>query len=488
VVAVLACTGVVTVLVGIARVDRSNVGRIELVNRLAIPPILDGRDDGTGIRVYDLRVTAGRSELIPGTMTNTWGYNGPFGGPTLRASRGDRVRIDVTNGTEEHTTVHWHGMHLPAAMDGGPHQLIAPGATWSPTWTIDQPAATLWYHPHPHGRTADQVWQGAFGMFLIDDDTRVGLPDRYGVDDVPVAITDRSFRGDGSFDGGGFAATEGNLGNEILVNGTRGPVFDAITDHVRLRVLNASNTRVYDLGFTDDRPYEVVATDSGLLSSPVRVTRLELSPGERAEIVVALDPGDDVVLRSFPNDLGIGLFEARAVGANDTLDILRLRAADTLEPVPAPPGELVPAGPAAVGPGAVTRSFRFSGTQINGRSFDHRRPDAVATLNTDEVWEVWAPGGHHVFHLHDVRFRIVDVDGAPPPAVLAGWKDTFRLVPGRRYHLAVRFDDYADPDHGYMVHCHVLRHEDQGMMAQVVVVEPGAPEPDRLPEHRAGGG
>jgi blue copper oxidase len=471
---VLVVALVAFVLVRVSRLDRSNVGRVGLTHPLRIPPLLDGRDDGTGTRVFDLRVAAGRTELLPGTLTDTWGINGPYLGPTLRASRGDRVRIDVTNGTAEDTTLHWHGMHLPAVMDGGPLQPIAPGATWSPTWTIDQPAATLWYHPHPHGRTADQVRRGAAGLFLLDDPgaAALDLPDRYGVDDVPVIIQDRSFGADGSFGGDGFLSGDGQVGDEILVNGTWGPVFEATTTRVRLRLLNASNTRVYHLGFADGRGYDVIGTDSGLLPAPVRTARVEVAPGERVEVVVDVRPGDDAVLRSFPGDLGNGFVEQRADGGDDTMDILRLRGAATLTPSPPLPPSLVPA-PAATAPaGAPVRSFRFSGTAINGRDMDLHRADAVATVDTDEVWDVSATSGLHVFHLHDVRFRVIDIDGAPPPPLLGGWKDTLRLVPDRRFRLLVRFEDYADPDHGYMFHCHVLAHEDAGMMGQVVVVAP----------------
>jgi FtsP/CotA-like multicopper oxidase with cupredoxin domain len=469
--------------VRVTRLDRSNVGQVELTHPLRIPPLLEGRDDGTGTKVFDLRMAAARTELLPGRLTDTWGLNGPYLGPTLRASRGDRVRIDLTNGTAEDTTVHWHGMHLPAAMDGGPHQSVAPGATWSPRWTIDQPAATLWYHPHPHGHTADQVQRGAAGMFLLDDGTAgaLDLPDRYGVDDVPVIIQDRSFAADGSFTGTPFPFNSRQVGDQILVNGTWGPVFEATTTRVRLRLLNASGTRVYRLGFTDGRRFAVIGTDSGLLPAPVDLDRVELAPGERAEVVVDVRAGDDTVLRSVPGDLGNGFVEQRADGGDDTMDVLRLRGAASLDPSPPVPAALVPATPAVAPAGAPVRTFGFSGTTINGRPFAMGRVDTVATLDRDEVWAVSATDGLHVFHLHDVRFRVLDIDGAPPPPVLAGWKDTIRLVPGRRFRLLVRFEDYADPAGAYMFHCHVLEHEDQGMMGQVVVVPPGVAAPDTLP-------
>src|SRR5690606_35134294 len=142
--------------------------------------------DADGRRVFDLRAAAGRHRFRPGRPTPTWGINGPHLAPTLRAVRGETVLVRFRNDLPETTTLHWHGMHLPAAMDGGPHQPVEPGTTWSPTWTIDQPAATLWYHPHPHGRTAAHVYRGLTGMFILDEPEPPQLPNRYGIDDIPV--------------------------------------------------------------------------------------------------------------------------------------------------------------------------------------------------------------------------------------------------------------------------------------------------------------
>ncbi|GAB4085234.1 hypothetical protein GCM10028784_18640 [Myceligenerans cantabricum] len=145
----------------------------EFDTALAIPPlarswVVDG------VRTFDLTAQSGTTEFRPGVETPTWGFDGPYLGPTLRAERGEQVAVHVTNELDEPTSVHWHGMHLPPAMDGGPHQEIAPGGTWEPTWRIDQPAATLWYHPHPHGTTEEHVYRGLAGLFLLDDDASPG--------------------------------------------------------------------------------------------------------------------------------------------------------------------------------------------------------------------------------------------------------------------------------------------------------------------------
>lgn len=271
-------------------------GKVAFERPLQIPPLAESTVDGDGRRVFPLTPQEGTTSLHPGGKSKTWGFNGSYLGPTLRAKVGEEVKVVVRNELDESTTVHWHGMHLPAAMDCGPHQPIKPGGTWSPAWKIDQLAATLWYHPHPHGETEKHVERGLAGMFLIDDpDDPVAdlLPHEYGVDDVPVIVQDKTFDDAGQLGSAGF-------GDTIVVNGTYGPYLNVTTQAVRLRLLNGSSTRVYEFGFSDDREYSVVASDGGLLPKQVRTKRLRLSPGERAEIIVRLDPGENTVLRSYP--------------------------------------------------------------------------------------------------------------------------------------------------------------------------------------------
>jgi bilirubin oxidase len=159
---------------------------------LAIPPLLEPRNE-SGEKVFDLVARRGNTQFRPGVETTTAGFNGAYLGPTIRAHRGDRVRMNVTNSLDEPTTVHWHGMHLPAAMDGGPHQIIDAGSTWQPHWTISNEVSTLWYHPHFMGRTGPQVYSGLAGLFIIDDanSDALALPRTYGVDDIPVVVQDR---------------------------------------------------------------------------------------------------------------------------------------------------------------------------------------------------------------------------------------------------------------------------------------------------------
>jgi FtsP/CotA-like multicopper oxidase with cupredoxin domain len=466
----------------------STVDTLAFANELRIPPLLEPREE-RGRKVFDLTLQRGSAELLPGKRADTWGVNGAYLGPTLRASRGERVELRVRNGLDETTTIHWHGMHLPAAADGGPHQTIGAGELWTPGWEIDQPAATLWYHPHPHGQTADHVYRGIAGLFLLDDarTAALELPDRYGVDDIPLIIQDKRLADDGSLDfSQSLISPTGRLGDTILVNGTYDPYLEIRHERVRLRLLNASNARVYDLGFADDREFELIATDGGLLAAPQRLTRIQLSPGERAEVVVAFEAGEEIVLRSFAPDLGADFFNERFAGGDDSFDLLELRAAADLQRSPPVPDTLAAPERPVEGEATRTRRFELSGNKIDDRRFDMARIDEVVTVGTTELWEVRnASGTPHSFHVHDVRFRVLEYAGEPPPPHLLGLKDTVYVPPGKTVRFLVRFSDYTDPDLPYMFHCHVLQHEDRGMMGQFVVVGRGAstaaPAPRRHP-------
>jgi FtsP/CotA-like multicopper oxidase with cupredoxin domain len=453
----------------------SNVGELSFERELPIPPLLDP-DSNDGRTVFELAMQDGESELLSGTRTATWGFNGPYLGPTLRATRGEHVQMRVTNNLPEpETTTHWHGMHLPAAADGGPHQVIDRGETWAPSWTIDQPAATLWYHPHPHERTEEHMYRGLAGMFIIDDPqaAELRLPAAYGVDDIPVIVQDKRFDGgELSFDESVISPI-GQLGDEIVVNGVTDPHLGVATTLVRLRLLNASTARVYNFGFADERRFALIATDAGLLEAPVERERIQLSAGERAEIVVELAPGQDVVLRSFEPDLGdTGFFNARFSGGDDTFDILELRAVDELRESPDLPGSLIPRDDGEVADADANRRFVLGSRDINNRQMDLRRIDQVARAGARETWEVENDSGiAHNFHPHGVSFRVLEYDGGPPSPALTGLKDTVFVPPGVTVRLATTTPEYADPDSPYMFHCHLLQHEDRGMMGQLAVAD-----------------
>ncbi len=292
-------------------------------------------------------------------------------------------------------------------------------------WDIDQQAATLWYHPHPHGETEDHVSRGLAGMFLLQDDAEqaLGLPNEYGVDDVPVIVQDTGFSAEGEREANprGYA---GGLGDELLVNGTRGPYLDVTDEVVRLRLLNASTARSYAFTWGDGRPIELIATDGGLLEASVELDHVRLSPGERAEVLLRVTPGERVVLQSrmTPEIAGLVAPVASGNGGADAFDVLEVRAAGQLDAAPEVPDRLNTIPDFDESEVATTRTFTLNDSfEINGEAMDMGRIDETVTVDTLERWVVENDTAvPHSFHVHDVQFRIASIGGAAPPPELAG--------------------------------------------------------------------
>ncbi|MGC5254998.1 multicopper oxidase family protein [Gordonia sp. DT218] len=449
--------------------------RVTRSRPLPIPPLAASTVGSDGVRRFTLRARVGTTEMLAGKHASTWGFNGAILGPTLRARRGERVAVSLTNDLPEATSVHWHGMSIPARFDGGPHQMIAPGASTEPQWTVEQQAATLWYHPHPHGSTQRHVLRGLAGLFILDDadSAALDLPNSYGVDDIPLIIQDRRFTPTGAVDETDNSDV-GCLGDTIITNGITGARLMVTTSAVRLRLLNGSSGRIFNLGFSDNRPFDVIASDGGLLPVPVRMRRIQLSPGERAEIVVRNVAGETVTLTSYPiaENGGVKVSDAARFGLTDRFDVLTLEAQHALTHHAGTPASLVGADQLATA-GAVERSFDLQWFMINHRRMDMSRIDFEARVGATEVWTVTNKDNWpHNFHVHDAQFHIIEIDGRRPPAHLAGRKDTVYVPPGTRVRLVLRWSGHADPTFPYMFHCHMLMHEDRGMMGQFLVLAP----------------
>lgn len=497
-------------------------------NPLLIPELYAGALQN-GVRTFDLNLQSGVSRFFEGVDTPTMGINQPFLGPTLEMRAGETVRMNVSSALSETATVHWHGFHLPARADGGPHQPIAPGTTWSPSFEVKQRASMFWYHSHAHQRAGPQVYQGLAGAIYVRDteSERLDLPNDYGVDDIPLIVQDRAFNRDASFaySTSMDAVMMGMRGDTLLVNGTVDPVFEARSDLLRLRLLNGSNARFYKFAFKDGRSFNQIASDGGLLEQPYRTTNVVLAPGERAQIVVDLSDGRPIALladsietmgmmgmmgggmeggggRRGGNDrmggeMGEGrdsrgdmmdggmrrggerrggmMDEGRRFTALDILPSAQRRKAISM------PSRLISLPRVEPADAVRTRRFvlnmgmgmgmmRGGGFTINGKSMDMQRIDETVKVGTTEIWQVEnASMMAHPFHIHDVQFRILNRDGRPPDPAEQGLKDTVVVAPGEVVRLLLRFEDYTDPDLPYMYHCHILEHEDAGMMGQFLV-------------------
>ena len=469
------------------------------VNALIVPPELKG-ELLAGRKSFRLVVAPGSREFFVGQTTRTAGVNGDYLGPTIRVARGDKIDLTVVNELDEVTTMHWHGLHVPARMDGTPHQEISPGNSWTASFEIDQEAGPMWYHPHPHGATGAQAYQGIAGMLWIDDanSQSLELPNEYGVDDFPLVIQDREFDRDGQ-----FRYRRGQqapaFGDEILMNGTLGAVLDIEARQIRFRLLNGSNARTYHIGFEDERRFHQIASDGGFLEEPLATNRVILAPGERAEIVADFSNGSEVMLKSFAEagllETAESFFEGEG---NGNFDLVLIRPHETarrshnlpktlntivqLDPSTAARTRYMRLGGPAVdgdlrrreaqGPGLGRGARPNRGIPINGQVMDMHRINERVRLGDTEIWEISNRGGQmHPFHIHLVQFQILDRDGRAATGAELGWKDTVRVAAGETVRIIAHFGSFADPLVPYMYHCHIMEHEDAGMMGQFLVVE-----------------
>lgn len=448
-------------------------------NALRVPPALNGP-------VYNLNMAAGTVQFNPGPATPTAGYNGDILGPTLIMNAGEFVTLNVTNNLGEDTTTHWHGMHVTPEDDGGPHTVIGAGTTWTVDFTVLDTASTMWYHPHLHLRTFDHVNRGLAGMILVRDtvEATAGLPTNYGVDEFPLILQDRSFRPDNTFGGGG-------LGDVYMVNATLNPYLDVPAQMVRFRILNGSANRTYNVGFSDNRSYFVVGADGGLLEAPTTVTRAALMPGERLDIVVnfGADSGGTVNLMNYAASLANSLpgGAGGGPGGNNPLNgvdasLLEFRVgAQSANPVTTLPASIWTLDRLYETNATVTRTVELTGGgpgnpfSLDNQAYDGSRMDQVVLVDTTEVWTlVNRTGAAHPFHIHDIQFFILDRNREPLAPHERGKKDTVIVHGNETVRFITKFERHNDTEVPYMYHCHILPHEDGGMMGQFIVVDPAS--------------
>lgn len=446
---------------------------------MPVPPLLTGSS-------FTLTCDTASMEFYPGMITSTYGVNGPFLGPTLEFNKWDSVRIDVVNHLSETTTMHWHGMHVPAYMDGGPHQEIMPGMVWNASYRVLNNAGTYWYHPHTHMMTQAQVTKGLAGFIIVRDsaEAALDLPREYGVDDFPVVLQDRKW----NTVTGQFEVTA--LGDSMLINGVPNAYLDVPSRIVRLRLLNGSNARVYQIGFQDNRNFHVIGGDGGLLEQPVVVSRLLLSNGERAEILLDLNgqQGDSLMMMSYATEMSTTIPGNMngGMGGSGPLErvdfpLLKLRV---LGPgtggSTSTPANLIPQPIWNPQDANRIRNRTITGMgmpgmgnfYLDGNVFSMNYVNDTMRLGDIELWNLTNTSNMaHPMHLHDVQFYILERNGQPAPAEERGAKDVVLVLPGDSITLITRFLDFADPTEPYMYHCHNLAHEDMGMMTSFIVID-----------------
>ena len=471
---------------------------IELVaqNTLFIPPVLTGTN-------FDLNVQTGTKDFYPSNSTPTYGINGPFLSPTILVNKGDLITLNVINNLPVATTMHWHGLHVAPENDGGPHQTISAGTTWSPSFEILNNAGSFWYHPHGAGKTELHVGKGLAGMFIVHDpaELALGLPQTYGVDDIPLIVQTKAF------DVLNQIALADQMDTAIFVNGTLHATHDFPAQVIRLRLVNGSSLRAFNFGFSNGMTFHQIATDGGIIENPIAMNRALLTPGERIEILVdfASLNGQNFSLMSFGSEIIDGIYGAPNVGVSpDTIlgysenylngtdfQLLQLNIiAPTASPVTTIPSSLLPYLPynpldATVNRRLVLDTIRMlqmdtpnlaSGPfGINGVQFNMDSINIDIPLNSTEIWTIVNKTQiAHPFHIHDIQFNIIEKSGITPPITEQGWKDVVLVMPNDSVKFLTKFTDFTDEMVPYMYHCHLLHHEDDGMMGSFLVHDPNA--------------
>lgn len=431
---------------------------------LRIPELLTPDKETTDDVYYTIVAQEGETQLLPGAKTKTWGYNTSLLGKTVVFKKGQKAHIHLVNKLPELTTFHWHGLAIPGPLeDGGCHAPVYPGQSRDISFKVDQPAALTWLHAHPCPSTAEQVWHGLAAAAIVQDDqeAQLPLPRNYGVDDLPIILQDRRFHENNQWDYRADYDPDGVAGPTPMINGTINPYFNVTTQRVRLRLLNGANRREFRLHFSDDLSFTQVAGDLSLLPHPVKMNRVLITCAERMEIIVDFGnykPGDVVTLYS--DDVPLVRFRVQSF----TPDNRELPT--TLFTTPDP----------AVTPGLPVHKVTLDGMDeevaMNGKKFKMDRIDYQMRLGQVQLWDITntddAPGMIHPYHMHGTAFTVISRDGQTPHPNELGLKDTVAINPGE--HVVIKVW-YHVPG-VFMYHCHIIEHEDGGMMAQIKVVDP----------------
>jgi spore coat protein A, manganese oxidase len=462
----------------------------------------------------DIPIREAEVPVMPGAPTRMWTYGGSFPGPTIRRRAGQRTKVTFHHELPRSAgelTVHLHGGHNRTQFDGQPggltpsharsfycdipsglsprqsgnDLLLEPGGKRTYVYDLREDggperAAFQWYHDHRLDRTARNIWHGLAGMWIVEDEFEESLPLPRGERDIPLMIADRTFDRHNQLTDpftDRRPPDDGIDARDILVNGAYMPHHRVTAQRYRLRILNISQFRPYNLYLSNGAPMIQIGSDSGLMPKPVRRTEITLGPAERAEVVVDFSAaaGQRVELRSGPrhgtrNPLGthpyVGALMQFRVDSQRLPD--RTRVPRKLRPLPAwtRHASHTPKHTWEISIGGLFKTTWL----INGRTFNPARADAHPKLGTTETWEIVnRTEVAHMMHIHATDWYLLSRNGKPPPPWEDCLKETFFVYPRERLLLAGHFSDYTGK---FIIHCHMLDHEDHGLMTQFEVVKP----------------
>ena len=536
----------------ISLLQKTTLAQIIVNQPLYIPDTLVTAGDATN-RVYNLSMRTGTHQWMPGYdgascyFDNTVSTGRPnVLGPTLIMYKRDSVTINVTNSIGQQTTVHWHGLHVSPENDGGPHSVIEPNTTWSPSFKVRDHASTYWYHPHLHEKTTNQVLRGLAGMIIVKNDLfEPNLPRRYGVDDIPLIIQSKQMDGNEvnlttavGCNGGVGGSCAQNNDDHLFVNGmpagqTTANDFMIYTNErvinnyinarrqiIRLRILNGSPQRVYNLGLSDNSHFLLIGTDGGLRQTALSLNRIQVAPGERVEILVdltAMSDGSTLAIKNYGTELVDGQFGASnpyksptsnfgntLPGYNATMwmnnnnfNILKIfvnGAAQGNENWPGSDITTLPTSLYNIANTPLTSNDATTSTEIvkyittpwlfatngTGTYSNHNTDDPynegvinnTITLDDTRIWTIYNNNWvDHPIHIHGVNFNILEVGGVSigPSDYRYGRKDVVVVPAHSSAKFIAKFKDFTS-ETPYMFHCHIGVHEDRGMMHQFKVV------------------
>lgn len=452
---------------------------------LPVPPTTNGQ--GT------LTAQQTTSTIFNGQKSKVLGYqSGSILGPSIVVNKGDNININFQNNLSENSNIHWHGLVIPANMDGHPEDVAKPGSSRNYNFTVSQRSGMYWYHPHPDGYTAEQAYLGLAGVFIVRDaeEQKLNLPS--GEMEIPLVIQDKRVTADFSLDYSPnmMDVMTGYMGSNILVNGVNSPYKDVSTRNYRLRVLNGSNGRIYNLALSNGASFAVIGADGGLLSSPQTVSSLLLGPGERADLIVNFSTypiGTELFLES-------KTFFAGSSQGTQSFKIMKFKVTQNEKDSYTLPVSLSVIKQIDKSTAIKTRIFEISNGgmggmgsmmggmgnsgmtmkgmhRINNKIYDKSRIDETVQSGTTEIWEFDNSKGDepHPMHIHALQFQVLDRTGGRNSLIATekGWKDTVMLLPGEKVRVVITFGQNKGK---YVLHCHNLEHEDDGMMLQFEII------------------
>jgi FtsP/CotA-like multicopper oxidase with cupredoxin domain len=414
---------------------------------------------------YNFEASEFNWEIAPGKTIRAWGFNQQLPGPVLRARAGDTLVVRVTNNLSEATTIHWHGISLPASMDGthGVQKPIEPGEVFEYRFVVPD-AGTFWYHSHENETV--QMERGMYGALIVDGETDVRVDEEriFMIDDMKLN-KHNDFASPSWYLPRAIERHDGRQGNTLLLNGKENLVIHVNGGQTeRWRFINSSSARYFRL-YLGGKEFKIIASDGGLLERPVTVTEALITPGERIDIAVDFAEGESFDIESL------------AYNRMTTFKSKREKFATVQSGENKPSTAFIPETLWKIEPLAgqhtiVNRKITFSvdprirdrkDFRVNNGTFVNDKPVQVGDL---QVWEIKNTSRmDHPFHLHGFFFQVIEENGNAP--AYKAWKDTVNIAPLGTVKIAWMPDNRPGK---WMYHCHIIEHHAAGMMAHFDVI------------------